>query len=104
RAFAPAQALEICEHALTLLTQVPEGPERQALELGVEGSRGVASAQLKGVGAPEARAIFERVRQLCGQLPQHPARALMLNGYGASLFSRGEFRQLQELATELEQL
>jgi hypothetical protein len=37
-------------------------------------------------------------------LPQHPARALLLNGYGASLFSRAEYARLQEFAEKLEQL
>src|SRR5262245_19879717 len=74
------------------------------LELGVESARGIAAAQVKGVGAAEPRAIFERVRELCRLLPQHPARALLLNGYGASLFSRGEYAKLRELADELDRL
>jgi tetratricopeptide (TPR) repeat protein len=44
------------------------------------------------------------VRELCELLPQHPARALLLNGYGASLFSRGEYGKLQQLAERLDQL
>jgi tetratricopeptide (TPR) repeat protein len=104
RAFAPTQAFELCEHARALLTQIPESPERLMLELGIESGRGVAAAQLQGVGSAAPRAIFERVRELCRLLPQHPARALLLNGYGASLFSRGEFVKLQQLAEELDQL
>jgi DNA-binding winged helix-turn-helix (wHTH) protein/tetratricopeptide (TPR) repeat protein len=106
RAFAPSQALDLCEHARTLLRQVPEGPglERLMLELGIESARGIAAAQLKGVGSAEPRAIFERVRELCRLLPQHPARALLLNGFGASLFARGEYGRLQELADELDRL
>lgn len=103
-AFAPTQAYEITEHARALLRQVPESPERLVLELGIESARGIAVAQLKGVGADEPRAIFERVRELCRMLPKHPARALLLNGYGASLFSRGEFAKLRQLADELDQL
>jgi DNA-binding winged helix-turn-helix (wHTH) protein/tetratricopeptide (TPR) repeat protein len=104
RAFAPQEAREICEHALPLLQQVPAGAEKLALELGIQSARGIAAGQLAGVGSAEPRAIFERVRELCGLLPQHPARALLLNGYGASLFSRGEFAKLLELADELDQL
>ena len=104
RSFAPTQAFEICEHALTLLPQIPAGLERLMLELGVQSSRGVAAAQLYGVGSAEPRAIFERVRELCELLPQHPARSLLLNGYGASLYSRGEYAKLVEFAEKLEQL
>jgi DNA-binding winged helix-turn-helix (wHTH) protein/tetratricopeptide (TPR) repeat protein len=104
RAFSPTQAFDLCEHARSLLQQVPEGPERLVLELGIESARGIAAAQVQGVGSDEPRAIFERVRELCRVLPQHPARALLLNGYGASLFSRGEFVKLQQLADELDRL
>jgi len=104
RAFAPQEAREICEHALPLLANLPEGPEKLALELGVQAARGIAAAQAVGVGSAEPRAIFERVRELCELLPAHPARALVLNGYGASLFSRGEFARLSELADRLDRL
>jgi tetratricopeptide (TPR) repeat protein len=104
RAFAPAQAVEICEHARTLFDLVPPGPERMALELAIESPRGVATSQIHGVGSLEARAIWERVRELFEALPQHPARALLVNGYGALLFSRGEYAKLWALADRFDQL
>ncbi len=104
RSFAPRQAFDICEHALTLLPQIPPGPERLMIELGVQSSRGTASALLHGVGAAEPRAVFERVRELCEQLPQHPARAILLNGYCASLYSRGEYGKLAEFAERMDKL
>ena len=104
RVFAPVQAYELCEHARGLLPQIPEGPERLALELTIQSPRGVAAAQMSGVGSDLSRGIFERVRELCSLLPQHPARALLMNGYGASLFSRGEYSKLVELADQLEKL
>jgi DNA-binding winged helix-turn-helix (wHTH) protein/tetratricopeptide (TPR) repeat protein len=103
RSFAPQQAYEICQHARVLLDQIPAGPERLMLELGVESPRGVAAAQSFGVGSAESRQIFERVRELCELLPRHPARLLLLNGYGASLFTRAEYRRLIEFASKLEQ-
>lgn len=104
RSFAPMQALELCEHARTLLTQVPDGPERLALEFGIQGPCGVAKAQIHGVGSAEAREVFERVHEICNLLPQHPARAIALNGYGASLFTRGEYNRLLELADRMDAL
>lgn len=104
RSFAPNAAFELCEHARTLFPLLHEGPDRLALELAIESPRGVATAQINGVGSAESRAAFERVRELCELLPQHPARAVLLNGYGASLFSRGEYAKLQELAERLELL
>lgn len=104
RSFAPRQALDICEHARTLLPQIAPGPEKMMIELGIESSRGTASALLHGIGAPEPRAVFERVRELCEQLPQHPARAILLNGYCASLYSRGEYAKLAEFAEKMARL
>jgi DNA-binding winged helix-turn-helix (wHTH) protein/tetratricopeptide (TPR) repeat protein len=104
RTFAPLQAYELSAHARTLLPQIPEGPDRHLLELGIESARGIAAAQIHGVGSSEPRVIFERVRELCELLPQHPARALLLNGYGASLFSRAEYRKLEEFADRIDRL
>ena len=65
RSFAPLQSTEMCEHALGLLSQLPESPDRLALEFGIQSARGVAKAQLHGVGSNAAREVFERVRELC---------------------------------------
>jgi DNA-binding winged helix-turn-helix (wHTH) protein/tetratricopeptide (TPR) repeat protein len=104
RSFAPLQAFEICEHARTLLPQIPMGTEHLILELGIQSPRGTAAALLHGIGAAEPRAIFERVRELCELLPQHPARAILLNGYGASLYSRAEYGKLLAFADKLDQM
>jgi DNA-binding winged helix-turn-helix (wHTH) protein/tetratricopeptide (TPR) repeat protein len=104
RSFAPLAAQELSEHARSLLANLPDGPDRLALELAVESGRGLAAAQIHGVGSTNSRVIFERVRELCEILPPHPTRALMLNGYGASLFSRGEYPKLLELADRLDKL
>ncbi len=104
RSFAPREAVELCDHASNLLTMIPAGPERLALEFAVQGPRGVAMAQIHGIGSAEARVVFERVHEICNLLPQHPARAIALNGYGASLFTRGEYQKLLELADKVDAL
>jgi DNA-binding winged helix-turn-helix (wHTH) protein/tetratricopeptide (TPR) repeat protein len=104
RSFAPTQALELCEHASSLLTLIPAGPERLALEFALQGPRGVATAQIHGIGSAEARVVFERVHEICNQLPMHPARAIALNGYGASLYTRGEYQKLLDLADRMDAL
>src|SRR4030095_11585159 len=86
------------------LAQIPAGHERLTLELGILAAGGVAMAQLHGVGSDPARAVAERVHDICNQLPLHPARAIALNGYGASLFTRGEYAKLIELADRMDTL
>lgn len=102
RSFAPRIALEHCQHATNLLSQVSDAGQRQLLELGAESARGAAAAQLHGVGSDESRALFERVRELTAALPQHPARIAMLSGLGGSLFMRAEYSELEKLAAELD--
>jgi len=104
RSLAPLEARELTEHARGLLRQLPAGPERLMLELAVEAPHGVALAQIHGVGSSQSRVAFERVRELIELLPQHPARALSLNGYAASLYSRGEYAKLDELAGKIESM
>jgi len=102
RTFDPRQAGEICERARALLDCVPVSPEKPVLELAVESTRGIAAAQVQGIGAPEPRAIYERVRELCRSLPQLPTHSLLLSGYAASLYARGEYAKLIEVADELD--
>lgn len=100
--FAPQAAHGLCVHASTLLAQLPDGPEKLALELAIVAPLGIATAQIHGVGSAASLVHMERVREICDLLPQHPARALLLNGYGASLFSRGEYEKLRKLADRLD--
>ena len=104
RSFTPRVAYVNCERALRLLPQVQDDNQRQSLELSAHSARGVAAAQMYGVGSDESRQIFERVRELCEQMPQHPAWGALASGYGGSLFQRGEYSKLEALAERLEGL
>ena len=63
RRFAPAQAMALIAHALSLLPVCPSGPERDRLELALLGSR-IAAMQTLNLAAPEAQATYERVHAL----------------------------------------
>lgn len=104
RHFAPDEALALTAHALALLPQCPKGPERDACELALVNSRGVAASQLHGVGAAETHAAFDRARVLAEQLPAGPARASELTGMGWVHFTRGEYREARTLAERVHRL
>ena len=104
RSFTPGTAYEHGEKALKLLPHILDVNQRHELELAIESARGAAASQLYGVASVEARAIFERVQELCELLPQHPARVALLSGYGGSLFIRAEYRKLERLAEQLDTL
>jgi DNA-binding winged helix-turn-helix (wHTH) protein/tetratricopeptide (TPR) repeat protein len=89
--FAPQEALQLTERARVLLPACAEGTAKQELELSLVATRGVAFSLLQGVAAPDTVEAFERVSALCAALPQTPARALLLNSIGWSLFARSDF-------------
>lgn len=66
--FAPAEAMHLVQHALTLLPRCPEGMDRDRMELMLLG-RHMTASQLLSPSAPEARASYPRVRELHAKLP-----------------------------------
>ena len=70
---SPAECMALTERASPLLDQVPEGTERDELELALATLRGVSAFHVLGVGS-EAKSAFERAYSLLRGLPQHPMR------------------------------
>lgn len=96
--FAPHEALALAATGLKLLGRVADGPERMELELALVHRRGVAAAQLLGVGSREAIAAFERTLELCEALPPTPMRALLITGLGLTRYVCGDYAESQRLA------
>jgi DNA-binding winged helix-turn-helix (wHTH) protein/tetratricopeptide (TPR) repeat protein len=97
--FAPADALNLADAGLKLLDRVSDASQRAELELGIVHRRGVAAAQLLGVGSAEALSSFERTVALCEALPETPQRALLqLSGLGLARYVCGEYRASQAIA------
>ncbi|MCW5635154.1 MAG: AAA family ATPase [Rubrivivax sp.] len=91
RRYAPPEALQLTDQALTLLHQVAEGPERLELELALTATRGTAFGVQEGVAAPPTIAAFQRVTELCDLLPPAPQRALLLNSVGWGRFTTCDY-------------
>ena len=90
---APVEAAHHAEAGLALLarTAIPAGERRDELELTLSTHRGTAHGQLKGLGAPEARASFERASALCDQLPATLPRAWFYSGIGWIHYASGDY-------------
>ncbi|MDM0002642.1 AAA family ATPase [Variovorax sp. J22P240] len=99
RHFAPTEAMRLTTHALTLLTQCPDGAARDRLEMALLGPR-VAASQLLNVTAPEALANYERVRAL---LALHSPWPDATSGIDIELgwihFTAGEYDRAIAIAT-----
>ena len=91
---APDQGLEV-------LAGLPDGPERQRRELGLQLALGQASIAAKGFAAPETGRAYARARELCRELGDVPELFPALYGRFVVHFQRGELAAAHEVAREL---
>ncbi|WP_445145010.1 AAA family ATPase [Dyella sp. Tek66A03] len=101
--FSPAACIGLTERASALLTQAPEGPERDALEITLATLQGVAAFHTLGVGS-KANSAFERAYALLANAPEHPMRGRLLHGFGYLLSLRGDYAQALAVAERAEAL
>ncbi|MGO4392989.1 AAA family ATPase [Variovorax sp. M-6] len=101
--FSPASCLTHTERASALLQQLPQGDERNALEITIATLHGAAAFQSLGVGS-EARNAFERAYTLLPAMPGHAMRGRLLYGFGYVLSLRGEYAQAVAVAQRTEAL
>lgn len=96
--YVPSEALSLTSAGLALLPRVADSRERAELELGIVHRRGVAAAQLLGVGSVEAVTAFERTVALCDALPPTPERAQLLCGLGLTRYVCADYVAAEQLA------
>jgi class 3 adenylate cyclase/tetratricopeptide (TPR) repeat protein len=63
-----AEAADHLEASIKALEALPEGPDRDRLELAAQAPLGRYLIPLRGPAAPEVRQAFERARELCDRL------------------------------------
>jgi class 3 adenylate cyclase/tetratricopeptide (TPR) repeat protein len=86
--------------ALEIVATQPETPERAAQELGLQLSLGAILLVIRGQGALEAKAAYDRARELCRQLPPGPELGRALFGLWTYYLFQGLMRPAEELAGE----
>jgi DNA-binding winged helix-turn-helix (wHTH) protein/tetratricopeptide (TPR) repeat protein len=101
--FSPASCIGLCERALLLLQQAPEGVERDALEITLATLHGVSAFHALGVGST-ARNAFERAYRLLADIPEHPMRGRLLQGFGFLLSLCGDYGLALAVAQRAEAL
>jgi tetratricopeptide (TPR) repeat protein len=101
--FSPAECMRIVERALPLLEHVPDGPERNALQITIGTLHGLAAVRVLGAGS-EAKSALQRAYSLLDQAPQHPMRGPLLHGFGFMLTLRAEYAQALAVADRAEAL
>jgi DNA-binding winged helix-turn-helix (wHTH) protein/tetratricopeptide (TPR) repeat protein len=101
--FSPEECMRIAERGLSLLEQVPDGPERNALQISVEMLYGLAAFRVLGAGS-EAKSALQRAYELLDEAPQHPMRGRLLHGFGFMLTLRAEYAEALAVADRAESL
>jgi adenylate cyclase len=95
------EAVALSRRGLAAAALLPESPERDSLELGLQMILGFALRSVEGWAAPEVERIYVRARTLCDQLGAPPQ--LFPAMWGLTLYHaiRGDLRVFLPLAEQL---
>lgn len=101
RLFAHPEAVVLAQRGLRLLANLPDGAERDALELPLQMTLGLQLQLTEGYAAPSAQQAYTRARELCPRV--RDASAVFPVVWGLWLYSkvRSELTRSRELAEEL---
>ena len=101
---AHREAVQLAERGLAALLKLPETPERNGRELGLQLTLGFSLMSVLSWAAPEAGAAFNRARQLCQQMGDDPRLFAALNGVETYHLVRAEYETAQGLCKQIWQL
>jgi predicted ATPase/class 3 adenylate cyclase len=97
---AYAEAIAYLHRALELLGDLPDTGERTEKELALQLNLGTVLINTRGQASLEAKACYDRARELCQTLPQTPQLARALFGLWTFYLFRGELGTTYELAQQ----
>lgn len=92
--FAFREGLTLAERGIDGLRGLPEGADRQQLELGLQMIRGLCLRAVKGWAAPELERAFARARQICQELHDPPELFPVLWNLTFYRMIRGDLEQV----------
>jgi tetratricopeptide (TPR) repeat protein len=101
---AHREAVQLARRGLDALLKMPETPERNRPELGLQLTLGLSLQAVLSWAAPEAGAAFNRARKLCEQMGDDPRLFAALTGVAVYHCIRGEFETAQALCEKMLQL
>jgi class 3 adenylate cyclase/predicted ATPase len=101
RRSATAEAIAQLTRGLEVLKGLPDGPERQRRELGLQLALGPALIAAKGFAAPETERAYARAHELCREVGDTPELFPALYGRSVVHWQRGELAAAHEVAREL---
>jgi predicted ATPase len=101
RLYAHDESARLAQRGLTLLTSEAPEPERNAVELSLQMTYGLALKTGRGYAVPEVGAAYARARELCRRVDD-PARVIpVLIGLSAHHIVSGEIETSRDVALEM---
>ena len=94
------EAVTMFRRALSLLSEVPTSPDRDAIELDIRLALGSPLVALEGYGSAGAHQLYERALSLCRKLDR-PVAPPILRGLGLARLQGCRFDDCRELAQAL---
>ncbi|MCT7949594.1 AAA family ATPase [Ancylothrix sp. C2] len=104
RAHALREALQLFTEALDWLETLPDTLERKEQELRLQIALGSPLMAIRGYGAVEVKATYDRARELCQQVGQESQLFSILNALAVSYCTQSDFPASLELCKQLEAL
>jgi serine/threonine protein kinase/tetratricopeptide (TPR) repeat protein len=101
---AHQEAVQLARRGLAVLLKLPETPERDGQELGLQLTLGFSLQSVLSWTAPEAGAAFNRARQLCEQVGNDPRLFAALSGVWPYHALQAEFEAAERLGEQMLQL
>lgn len=101
---AHREAAQLAARGLAALLKLPETPERDERELGLQLTLGSSLHSVLSWAAPEAGAAFNRARKLCEQLGDDPRFFAALVGVWAYHIAQAEYETAHGLCEQMLQL
>lgn len=101
RKAAHVEACSLLQHALQLLEQLPESPERDAIELEIQISLGPALMAVRGYSAQQVRDAYSRAEQLSNKAASTLAIAPVLFGLWTHHVVAGNLTRAMSLGERL---
>ena len=101
---AHREAVQLARRGLEALLKLPETPERNQPELGLQLTLGLSLQAVLSWAAPEAGAAFNRAQKLCEQMGDDPRLFAALTGVAVYHCIRGEFETAKVLCEKMVQL
>ena len=101
---AQREAVQLAERGLDAVRRLPESPERNARELGLQLTLGFSLQSARSWVAPETGAAFNRARTLCERMGDDPRFFAALVGVWAYHIAQAEYATARGLCERMGQL